>query len=33
MEKVAGGQGLLSSHINSIKFSDLKMLPFSEYIT
>ena len=33
MEKVTGGQGLPSSHINSIKFSDLKMLPFPEYIT
>ena len=33
MEKVAGGQGLPSSHINFIKFSDLKMLPFPEYIT
>ena len=32
-EKVAGGQGLPSSHINSIfKYSDLKMLPFPEYI-
>ena len=32
MEKVAGGQGLPSSHMNSIKFSDLKMLPFPECI-
>ena len=33
MEKVAGGQGLPSSHINSIRFSDLKMLSFPEYKT
>ena len=32
MVKVAGGQGLPSSHTNSIKFSDLKMVPFPEYI-